>query len=67
MVAERILVVDDEVMNRDLLQQILVRAGYEVSTAADGETAIAMLRQGTFHIVLTDMLMPGMDGLVVIR
>lgn len=67
MAAERILVVDDEVMNRDLLEQILVRAGYEVSTAADGETALAMLRQGTFHIVLTDMRMPGMDGLAVIR
>lgn len=67
MAAERILVVDDEAMNRDLLQQILVRAGYEVSTAADGETALAMLRQGTFHIVLTDMRMPGMDGLAVIR
>jgi DNA-binding NtrC family response regulator len=67
MAAERILVVDDEELNRDLLQQILARAGYEVSTATDGEAALAMLRQGTFQVVLTDLRMPGVDGLDVIR
>jgi DNA-binding NtrC family response regulator len=67
MVAERILVVDDEEMNRDLLQKILDRAGYQVTTAVDGQEALALLRQETFHVVLTDLKMPGMTGVEVIR
>ena len=67
MVTERILVVDDEEMNRDLLQQILEREGYQVATAADGREALALLRQETFHVVLTDLKMPGMTGVEVIR
>jgi DNA-binding NtrC family response regulator len=67
MAAERILVVDDEELNRDLLQQILEREGYEVAIAANGQEALALLRQETFHVVLTDLKMPGMTGVEVIR
>lgn len=67
MTAERILVVDDEEMNRDLLQQILTREGYEVETAANGREAMALLQQATFHVVLSDLRMPGMTGVDVIR
>src|SRR5712691_3508526 len=67
MVAERILVVDDEELNRDLLQQILDREGYQVAIAANGQEALALLRQETFHVVLTDLKMPGMTGVEVIR
>jgi DNA-binding NtrC family response regulator len=67
MAAERILVVDDEELNRDLLQQILDREGYEVAIAANGQEALALLRQEPFHVVLTDLKMPGMTGVEVIR
>ena len=67
MAAERILVVDDEELNRDLLQQILGREGYQVAIAANGQEAMALLRQETFHVVLTDLKMPGMTGVEVIR
>jgi DNA-binding NtrC family response regulator len=67
MAAERILVVDDEELNRDLLQQILDREGYQVAVAANGQEALALLRQETFHVVLTDLKMPGMTGVEVIR
>src|SRR5216683_3271357 len=67
MAAERILVVDDEELNRDLLQQILEREGYQVAIAANGQEALALLRQETFHVVLTDLKMPGMTGVEVIR
>ena len=67
MAAERILVVDDEELNRDLLQQILDREGYQVAIAANGQEALALLRQETFHVVLTDLKMPGMTGVEVIR
>src|SRR6266568_2195756 len=55
MAAERILVVDDEELNRDLLQQMLEREGYQVAIAANGQEALALLRQETFHVVLTDL------------
>src|SRR5499426_474781 len=67
MAAERILVVDDEELNRDLLQQILEREGYQVASAAKGQEALALLRQEMFHVVLTDLKMPGMTGVEVIR
>jgi DNA-binding NtrC family response regulator len=67
MAAERILVVDDEELNRDLLQQILEREGYQVAIAANGQEALALLRQEAFHVVLTDLKMPGMTGVEVIR
>jgi DNA-binding NtrC family response regulator len=67
MTAERILVVDDEELNRDLLQQILAREGYQVAVAANGQEALALLRQEPFHVVLTDLRMPGMTGVEVIR
>jgi DNA-binding NtrC family response regulator len=67
MAAERILVVDDEELNRDLLQQMLEREGYQVAIAANGQEALALLRQETFHVVLTDLKMPGMTGVEVIR
>ncbi len=67
MAAERILVVDDEELNRDLLQQILDREGYQVAIAANGQDALVLLRQETFHVVLTDLKMPGMTGVEVIR
>jgi DNA-binding NtrC family response regulator len=67
MAAERILVVDDEALNRDLLQQMLEREGYQVAIAANGQEALALLRQETFHVVLTDLKMPGMTGVEVIR
>jgi DNA-binding NtrC family response regulator len=67
MAAERILVVDDEELNRDLLQQILEREGYQVAIAANGQEALALLRQEIFHVVLTDLKMPGMTGVEVIR
>ena len=67
MAAERILVVDDEELNRDLLQQILAREGYEVTIASNGQQALALLTQETFHVVLTDLKMPGITGVEVIR
>jgi len=67
MAAERILVVDDEELNRDLLQQMLEREGYQVAIAANGQEALALLRQETFHVVLTDLKIPGMTGVEVIR
>ena len=50
----RILTVDDQKIARDHLKQILEAEGYEVEAAEDGVTALEMLREKTFHLVITD-------------
>jgi len=57
-----ILVADDMEMTRQHLRQILESEGYQVETAGDGQTAWDRLRSGVFHLVVTDLLMPGMSG-----
>jgi len=63
----RILVVDDEQAVRDLLAKTLTMADYDVDTAGDGPAAIDRLRAVTYDLLITDLKMPGMDGLSVIR
>ncbi len=58
----RILVVDDVAENRDVLLRHLVRQGYEVASAADGVTALAMAHASSFDLMLLDVRMPGIDG-----
>jgi DNA-binding response OmpR family regulator len=62
-----ILVVDDEDPVRDFIRYILETAGYAVLTAADGERALQMSRTfpTTIHLLLTDVLMPRLDGMAL--
>lgn len=62
----RILVVDDDEFDRDLLRRHLHRQGYFSESAADGQSALKMMRIGYFDAVLVDLDMPGMDGLSVL-
>ena len=59
----RVLVVDDERRQRDILQMILEAEGYETATAANGRSALAASASETFDVVLTDLKMPDVDGL----
>ena len=61
--SKRILIVDDEPSIRRVLAAHLKRAGYEVDTAADGEKATHLLEEESFHLVVTDLKMPGMGGM----
>jgi DNA-binding NtrC family response regulator len=63
MARKRILVVDDEKRQREILEVILEEENYQVSTAASGEQAIKMVRQERFDLVLTDLKMTGMSGI----
>jgi CheY-like chemotaxis protein len=58
----KILVVEDEELNRDMLGRRLMRVGFEVAVALDGEQAISMTRSQRPAIVLMDMSLPVMDG-----
>jgi len=59
----RILVVDDEMSILELLGEYLATRGHPVVTAGTGEQARALLAREQFHVVLTDIKMPGLDGL----
>jgi len=58
----KILLVEDNEMNRDMLSRRLQRRGYEVVTAVDGESGLAMTRTEAPALVLMDMSLPGVDG-----
>jgi len=62
-----ILVVDDEANARNALAELLEDVGYSVSTAGDGRTALLQIEQADPDVVLTDLKMPGMDGLSLIE
>ena len=63
----RILVVDDDVLNRIKLSTNLEDAGYAVALAKNGADALAMMRAQTFDTVLLDLMMPVMDGFEVLE
>src|SRR5256886_16621585 len=66
-VAGRVLVVDDEQSLRKILAATLQREGYEVEVASDGEEALAALDRDGADVVVTDLVMPKMDGLSLLR
>ncbi len=61
-VQPRILIVDDEKMNREFLQSFLLQIGFEVAEATDGETALRLIASWRPDLVLMDVMMPELDG-----
>ncbi len=58
----KILVVDDDEMNRDMLSRRLARKGFEVVLAMDGLQGVAMANEGGYDLILMDMSLPELDG-----
>jgi CheY-like chemotaxis protein len=63
----KILLVEDNPMNRDMLSRRLLRRGYEVVCAEDGESVAGVVEQETPDLVLMDISLPGIDGLEATR
>ena len=63
----RILVVDDEPTNRDILERRLAKLGYLVFTAADGRQCLDYLADQEYDLVLLDIMMPVLDGMATLR
>jgi PAS domain S-box-containing protein len=59
----RILLIEDNPINAMLSRELLRRRGFEVSDVASGEAALAIVREKEFDVILTDLHMPGLDGL----
>jgi DNA-binding NtrC family response regulator len=62
-----VLIADDETEMRELLLDAVAEAGHRVAGAADGAAALSLLRAGTFDVVVTDVQMPKLDGLSLLR
>jgi DNA-binding NtrC family response regulator len=63
----RILIIDDDTAVRESIERMLRSAGYTVRAAASGEEGFALARGGAFDVILSDMRMPGLSGLEVLR
>ncbi len=63
----RILIVDDEEMIREVLKEYLLADGHEVSEAADGCEAVEKCREGTYDLLIMDVMMPKMDGFSAVK
>ena len=58
----KILLVEDNEMNRDMLSRRLARKGYDVAIAIDGREGVTKAKEGTYDLVLMDMSLPEIDG-----
>lgn len=64
---QKVLIVDDELLIRNFLKEVLDRKGYITSVAEDGKTAFAKLKEEDFDLVITDMKLPDTSGLEVLK
>lgn len=64
---ESILIIDDEPLMRKFLSETLKRKNYSVETAENAKTALSLLRMGSFDLVLTDLKMPDLSGIEVLK
>lgn len=64
---DHILVIDDELSMRELLEILLTREGYKVTSCGSAEDGLAILERGGVDLVLTDLNLPGVDGLELMR
>lgn len=64
---KRILIVEDEAAIVELLRLILTREGYEVESCQTGRDAIKMMKSFRPHLVILDVMLPGLDGASIVR
>jgi len=62
----RVLLVDDSELNRNLIGRRIQEQGHDLTVSVDGEEALRTLAEGTFDVVLLDVVMPGIDGYEVL-
>jgi two-component system, NtrC family, response regulator AtoC len=63
----QVLLIDDDVHNRQALGLLLGKAGYQVGTAASGEEALAILAETPYAVIVTDLFLPGVSGIDILK
>ncbi len=64
---QKILILEDDQYTRDVYQEVLTEAGYDVTVAVDGEEGLVKIREGSYSLILLDIMMPKLDGLGVLN
>lgn len=64
---KKILLVEDEQFIRDLYTRELTKSGFQVTSAQDGQSGLDQLKQQAFEVLLLDIMLPGMNGLQLLR
>ena len=64
---ERLLIVEDEVTLCESLRRVLMKDGYQVDAAGSAETALTLIRETSYDLVITDIVLPGIDGIELLR
>ena len=64
---ERLLIVEDEETLCESLKRVLAREGYVVHTASDAEAALRIFGEGTYDLVITDIILPGITGIELLK
>lgn len=67
MTIEKVLIIDDELLMRNFLAETLRRKKLEVTTAENGKKAIALLKEQTFDLIITDMKLPDLTGIEILQ
>lgn len=65
--ASQLLLIEDDQYTRELYEEILKEAGYQVTTASDGETGLNLINSKSFDLILLDVMLPKIDGLNVLK
>lgn len=63
----KILIIEDDAYIRDVYDEVLGEAGFNITTAVDGQEGLLKAREGGYDLVLLDVMMPKLDGLGVLR
>ncbi len=64
---QKILIIEDDIYIRDVYEEILTKAGYDIITAVDGQEGVVKAQEGGYSLILLDVMMPKLDGLGVLR
>ena len=64
--SQKILIVDDDLYLRELYEEVIKDAGYEVETATNGEDGLQKIKTTPYNLILLDVMMPKLDGLGVL-
>lgn len=65
--SKRVLIVEDDPAVGPMISQILALEGYETAIVAEGRRALEVLRSGPFDLVILDVMLPGVDGISIMR